>query len=469
MCRTRHGVGLALAASLVVLLFAVPPASAEVVDSHVLSFGATPAYVNLNRTTSIAVTIGSSYGPGQDNYRVTVTKPNGDSASAWYNFSSVGTVSLTYGTAGSDFGTATDQVGTYSTRVEHFNGTAFEPAGYATFAATDLLTLTTEAALASNEYTDAHNCPIAQEYQRGSEIIARAYIRYASTGEILNSTLVPSSKGNVTGTLWGVTKSLGYDGKVGRGFWKAAYFINWNETVGTFVFSVQASDGRGNHGSGTSPPVGINAWRLIPATLRVVARIENATGTPTVVFRPGDTVRVEARVTYEGHNQHNKAFPGPLNATRGGTVNAVLGYGAFNATSSRFATTLATLSMAHDAATENWTTTYVVQATDPNRTDLQVVILASDGALNPPNTGSAFTTQFAFEPKPVSPPPTQPPAGTPASGFDITTVGLLAVVALVIGAGVGALVGRRRGSSAAPREGAPEDEWEDEESEEGKR
>ena len=56
------------------------PASAEVVDSHVLSFGADPAYVNINFTTSISVTIGTSYGASSDNYTATVTKPSGSAS-----------------------------------------------------------------------------------------------------------------------------------------------------------------------------------------------------------------------------------------------------------------------------------------------------------------------------------------------------------------------------------------------------
>ncbi len=450
-----------LALAVVAAMPTLPGAAAEVVDSHVLRFEAMPAYVNLNMTTSIQVEIGTSYGAGLDNYLATATKPGGATASAWFNFTATGTVSRTYGRAGQDFAAIVDAAGTYNLRLDHFDGTSFVPAAYALLLATDQLTVTTEAALASNEYTDAHSCPVAQEFQRGSEIIARAFVRYASNGALLNSTLVPSSKGNVTGTLWGVTKNLGYDGKVGRGFWKAAFFIDWDETVGTFVFNVVAGDGRGNHGTGASPSVGIDAWRLVPAILKVVPRVENATGKDAVVFHAGDTIKIEARVTYEGHNQHNKAFPGPLNATRGGSVSAVLGYGTYNASSHQFATTLVALTLTHDAITENWTATYVVQASDPRRGDLSAVVFATDGATNPPNTGTSFTTEFAIvAPPSTTPPPTTKPSST---GFDPLLAGLLAVVTLVAGAGVGIALGRRRkgpSSRAKEPEGDPEDEWE---------
>jgi hypothetical protein len=191
--------------------------------------------------------------------------------------------------------------------------------------------------------------------------------------------------------------------------------------------------------------------------LKVVPRILNESGANAVVFEPGDTVRVEARVTYESHNAHNRAFPGPLNATRGGQVTAVLGYGAFNATSGQFATTVATLTLAHNAATENWSAEYVVRDTDSLRADLQVYISASDGAGSPPNTGKVFTTMFAFQAAPPSPPPPTP------AGLDATVVGAISLLLLVAGVGAGVFLGRRgRGGTPTKDEakGETEEEWE---------
>ncbi|HKZ48515.1 MAG TPA: hypothetical protein VJ397_06990, partial [Thermoplasmata archaeon] len=326
----------------------------------------------------------------------------------------------------------------------------------AQFSATDQLLVITEAATASNEFTDVHNCPIAQEFQRGGEIVARAYVTYASTGDFVNGTETPSAKGNITGTLLGQTKVLAWQNVYH--FWRAAFFPTWNQSTGVIVFTADASDGRGNRGTGSSFPSGLTAWKVTPAVLKVVPRVLNGSGAEAVVFEPGDTVRVEARVTYESHNAHNRAFPGPLNATRGGQVTAVLGYGAFNATSGLFATTVATLTLAHNAATENWSAAYVVKDTDPLRANLQVYISASDGAGSPPNTGKAFTTMLAFQAAPLSPPPPPP---TP-TGLDPTVVVAISLVLLVAGVGAGLFLGRRgRGGTPSKAEAKEksEEEW----------
>jgi hypothetical protein len=437
------------------LVLASPLAAADIVDPNVTGFAATPSYVNLNMTTSVAVTLGSVRGGGLDDYLVTVTKPGGSGASAWYNFTAVGTISRQYGNAGADFATRIDEPGTYELRLDYFDGTSFTRAASSQLLATDELIVTTEAATASNEFTDVHNCPVAQEFQRGGEIIGRAYVRYASTGDFVNGTQTPSARGNITGTLLGQTKVLTWQNVYH--FWRAAFFPTWNQSTGVIVFTADASDGRGNRGTGSSFPTGLTAWKIIPAVLKVVPRVVNESGAGAVAFEPGDTVRIEARVTYESHNAHNRAFPGPLNATRGGQVTAVLGYGAFNATSGLFATTVATLTLAHNAATENWSAEYVVKDTDPLRADLQVYISASDGAGSPPNTGKTFTTMLAFR----APPPS-PPTPTPA-GLDPTVVGAISLLLLVAGVVAGVFLGRRgRGGTPSKAEAKEEieEEWE---------
>src|SRR3990172_2280878 len=185
---------LAMVVAAMSLVLASPLAAADIVDPNVTGFAATPSYVNLNMTTSVAVTLGSVRGGGLDDYLVTVTKPGGSGASAWYNFTAVGTISRQYGDAGADFATWIDEPGTYELRLDYFDGAAFTLAASSQLLATDELIVTTEAATASNEFTDVHNCPIAQEFQRGGEIIARAYVTYASTGDFVNG--VPAGRGD---------------------------------------------------------------------------------------------------------------------------------------------------------------------------------------------------------------------------------------------------------------------------------
>ena len=455
--RTRRGaivVLILLAVGLAGMPYLARPVTAGTVDPHVVAFGASPSYINLAMTTTVTVEIGSLYG-SEDDYLATVVAPGGGTATKWYNFTVVGSKTEPYGSATSGFNASVGLVGTYELRLEYFNGTAFSLAALAQFSATDQLLVVTEAATASNEYTDVHNCPIAQEFQRGGEVIGRAYVRYASNGEFVNGTATPSAKGNITGTAFGLTKTLTWQNVFH--FWRSAWFPTWNATTGVFIFTAQASDGLGNRGTGSSFPTGLTAWKVTPAVLKVVPRVLNEGGAEAVVFERGDTVRIEARVTYEGHNAHNREFPGPLNATRGGNVTAVLGYGAFNATSGLFATTVATLTLAHNAATENWSATYVVKDTDPLRADLQVYISASDGAGSPPNTGKVFTTMLAFRALPSSPPPPTP------AGLDPIVVGAISLLLLVAGVGAGVVLGRRgRGGTPSKPEAKKEseEEWE---------
>src|SRR3990172_7771543 len=452
--RTRGGAAVVLillAVGLAGTPYLARPVTAGALDPHVVAFGASPSYINLAMTTTVTVEISSSYGAGLDNYLATVFAPGGGTATAWYNFTAIGSLSVIYGDSTSGFNASVNLVGIYELQLEYFDGTAFSLAAVAQFSATDQLLVVTEAATASNEFTDVHNCPIAQEFQRGGEVIARAYVRYASTGEIVNGTRVHSARGNIPGTLFGLTKTLSWQNVYQ--FWRAAFFPTWNQSTGVIVFTADASDGRGNRGTGSSFPSGLTAWKVTPAVLKVVPRVLNGSGAEAVVFEPGDTVRVEARVTYESHNAHNRAFPGPLNATRGGQVTAVLGYGAFNGTSSQFATTVATLTLAHNAATENWSAEYVVKDADPLRADLQVYISAADGAGSPPNTGKVFTTMFAFQAAPPSPPPPTP------AGLDPIVVGAISLLLLVAGVGAGVFLGRRgRGGAASGGKAKGEDE-----------
>src|SRR3989337_1833894 len=60
------------------------------------AFGGSAAYINLAMTTTVTVEIGSSYGAGLDNYLATVFAPGGGTATAWYNFTAVGSLPAIY-------------------------------------------------------------------------------------------------------------------------------------------------------------------------------------------------------------------------------------------------------------------------------------------------------------------------------------------------------------------------------------
>jgi len=437
--------GVALLALALLGLAGTRPASAEITDSHVLVFEATPAYVNINFTTSISVTIGSSYGAGVDNYTVTATKPSGSASTVWYNFTAVGPVSAEYGNATGGFMTTVDEVGSYSLRLDYFNGTAFLPAGYATLLVTDQLIVVTEAATASNEYTDVHNCPIAQEFQRGGEIIARAYVTYASNGQFVNGTANPVAKGNITGTIFGVTKTLTWQNVYH--FWRNAFFPAWDTPTGIFQFTVAASDGKGNSGSAISPGFGLIAWKIVPAVLKVVVTVMNATGAETTAFKPGDVVTIKANVTYESHKAHNPSFAGPLNATRGGSVTATLGSGTFNSVTGVYSSFFANITLTLDVPTQTWRGTYAVPASQPAVTDVQARVTANDGT-NPPNAGGAFTTRFAIKAPDtltvnVPVPEYHNTTVTQSTGFELPIVGGIAIILLLAGVSVGYAMSRK--------------------------
>lgn len=427
------------------------PAVAAPLDTHVLRFEAMPDFINLNKTTTIEVEIGTSYGAGEDNYRATVIAPDSSEWSAWYNFTEIGALGMEFGNVTSGFMAAVTQVGSYDLFLEHFNGTAYNAAAFAQFLVTDRLKIVLEAATASNEFTDVHNCPIAQEFQRGGEIIARAYVTYASTGEYVDPAVVPSAEGNITGTLLGETKVLRWQSTYK--FWRWAWFPMWNATTGAIVFTVDASDGLGNVGSVASPDSGLTAWKITPAILKVVTRLFNETGEETALFRPGETVTIEATVTYEGHNAHNFDFPGPLTHERGGQVEATLGWGSFDNAMGIYENYLANLTLSLDETTEKWYGTYSVPAGFPNTTDMQARVFAFDSN-SPANAGSAFTSRFAVKQLPE---PVEVPVEVPVStGFELPVVVGLAVGLLVAGVAVGAFLYRLK-QPGPPGGKGPED------------
>jgi hypothetical protein len=394
------------------LALAAGPASAAVVSPAVVAFGASPSFINLNRETTVTLEIGSSVAAGEDNYLVTVWAPDGSAAgSAWYNFTTVGPMSKTLGNASMDFMAAVTQLGFYTLKAEWWNSTsaAFEPAAETPLQTTDVLFVQTEFAAGSDPYADLHNCQLAEEFQRGDGIIARAYMRYASTGEILNGTVVPTAKGNVTGTALGATKTLNYNNAYY--FWRAAWQLPWDQAIGVFQFSVNASDGLGNHGSGISPAAGYyGALKIVPAILPTDVWTENATsGEKVTGFYPGETVEVVAFPYYDQHLNHNYAFTNTnavdknqsyrVGPDRGGVVTAVIGLGAFNSSAKTFATTLATPVMTFDAATNTWRGTWTVPATGGLAGNLTVKVFATDGA-SAPNAGSG-TAYFSALARPA--------------------------------------------------------------------
>ncbi len=473
--RNRSAAWIVIALAVGMALAAVP-AGAALTSPRVVTFGASPAFINLNARTTVTLEVGTLVGGSEDNYLVTAWAPDGSAAgSVWYNFTAVGAMAKTLGNASADFMTAVTQVGFYTLKAEWWNSTsaAFEPAADTVLQTTDVLFVQTEFAAGSDPYADLHTCQLAEEFQRGDGIIARGYVRYASTGLIVNGTDTPTAKGNITGTTLGSTKTLNYNNAYF--FWRAAWQLPWDQPIGVFQFTVNASDGLGNHGTGISPAAGFyGALKIRPAILPTDVWTENATsGAKTAAFYPGETVEVVAYPYYDQHLNHNYDFTN-TNATakaqdyrvgpdRGGAVTATVGYGAFNATSKTFATQLATPVMTFDSATNTWRGTWVVPATGAFAGNITVKVFATDGAPTP-NAGSGSAV-FAALPTPAPVTVTNTvyenrtvnqtvEVAPPGSMQGVVAYGL-AGVALAAGAGLGfVLASRRRGGGSAPSSSA---------------
>ncbi|MBI4392923.1 MAG: hypothetical protein HY556_03865 [Euryarchaeota archaeon] len=413
---SKVGACLVITLAMVVSLVPMPAGAApQTTDAHIASFTASPSYVNLNRTTTVTMTVSSLYGGGNDNYKVTVYAPDGSVvASDWFNFTAVGSISKTLGNTTVDFKAAITKVGAYLIEATH--GSAI--AASIPLQTTDKLLVVTEFAAASNPWTDIHNCPIAEEFQRGDEVIARAYVRYLSTGEILNGTLVPTAPKNVTGTLFEETKVINYNA---QGFWRAAWFIPWDKPLGTYSFTVAASDGMGNSGTGVSPKAGVyGALKILASILPTTVSTTNASsGAISNAFYPGESVGIVARSVYDLHFAHNfeytktnrtlagtPAKPGPgqdyaLGTDRGGVVQAAIGSGAFNATAGTFADQLAKVDLVFNEATGNWMGAWTVPTDSVLTGDILVRVTARDGAPTG-NSGSGTTSITTLErPLPV--------------------------------------------------------------------
>lgn len=446
---------MALALLLAVTPMAAPPAAAGVLDPNVALFDVSPSYINVNRKTNVTVEIGASYGPGMDNYLVTVTAPDSSAASSWYNFTAIGSMVQTFGNASADFMMAVTQTGTYDVRLEYFDGAVFSLAGLTEFKVTDKLTVTFLIRSASNPATNEHSCPVASEFVRGGKFIGGAYVAYASTGELVTDKN-SNAAGNITGAILGETRVM-----VGPPIWHGAWLLPWNSPTGEVKFYVNASDGMGNTGSAVTGEAGTPRVTIVPDALVVTSRILNATGAVSVAFAPGDTIQIEAHAWYDDHAARNAAYEGPLNATRNGQVTVHIGWGAFNATSGRFANTLTDLSLTLDPTTETWRGSYVIPTTTGNLTAVQAVVTASDGA-NPPNVGAMMSTQFQVR-SPAAPQIVEVPG--PATGFDMPVVAGLSVVLLIVGLAIGLALSRRGGRGKEPGAKAEEemtDEWEEE-------
>ncbi len=358
---------LALVNALLVLAPLVP-ASAQ---TQIVT--ATPGYINLGMTTSIAVTA-----PAAGTYTAVVIKPDGSSSSLPYTFTAGGkTQASVFGNATSGFGTLVNQVGTYNVFVEQ--GSAVM--GTTSFYATNKIVITMD-------MVTGGTCYFINSDARGYKFIPRFYASYASTGALLNN-LTPGVKitftqpdGKTVSTASWDTGALLFRGLV-QPAWNYTYIGPWNPTV-------TAQDAFGN--AGTYTYAGI-PFIMTAATLSTsIQMIDVKTSALVASIYPGESVTISATVTYPTNAEPTSGFVTGLDSVvRGGVANAVVGYGAYNATTGTFkGGDLATVKLTNtNGANGTWTGQFVVPAslpTLPAGSSFAVSVTSSDKA-NPSNTG----------------------------------------------------------------------------------
>ncbi|HUI86806.1 MAG TPA: hypothetical protein VLY21_06600 [Nitrososphaerales archaeon] len=339
--------------------------------------GATPGYVNLGMTTSVAVTA-----PASGSYTVVVQKPSGAESSADLTFTAGGqTQNVTYGNATTGFQSVIDQVGTYNVFVEQGS----QVVGSTSFYATNRLIITMD-------MVTAGTCIFVQGISRGEQFIPRFYAHYASNDAPLTASIKGASinfttpSGQVDNAPWDSYSSL-FDNAVSP---------NWNYTfVGSWNPEVNASDGYGNFGTFTytgSPFV------ITPAQLSTsIVLVDTATGHNLTSLASGEGMTIMATVTYPTNAEPVSGFVGPLSPARGGAVTAELGWGYYNSTSGTFGggktqgASLGTVPLTYSGHNGTWTGQFQSASlpTLPAGATYELVVSSTDGA-SPANEGFAM-------------------------------------------------------------------------------
>jgi hypothetical protein len=324
-------------------------------------------------TTSIQVTA-----PAVGAYTVIVQKPNGTEASLNFAFTALGqTQNATFGITASGFKDLVNQVGTYNVFVRQ--GTQLISS--TSFYATNKLVITMD-------MVTGGTCAFVSGITRGEKFIPRFYVSYASN----NVALTNNTKGiYITFTQPDGTKAnASWDAFAG--LFDASVLPNWNYTsVGSWNPTVTAGDAAGN--TGTYKYSGI-PFTITPTELSTtITVLDSTTGQTVTGLYNGESIVIQAAITYPTNPEPVKGFVGPLNSTRGGIVTAEVGWGFYNATSGAFGGKtpgglLGTVLMSYSSSNGVWTGQFESSSlpTLAKGTNYVVVISSTDKA-SPPNTG----------------------------------------------------------------------------------
>ncbi len=390
--KARQTARLALGSVLLFTMFAATFA-APAAYAQTQSIAVTQGIVNLGMTTNVVVTA-----PAAGTYTVVVAKPSGAQASLNFTFTAAGQKqNATYGNAAAGFKAAVDQVGTYNIFLEQGG----QVVGTTSLYATNKMNL-------SMDMVNGGVCWYIAGAARGYKMFPRFYITYASNGQaITNATkgiyvTYNYPDGTKLNASWHRPTAAAPDqgGSGGStGFYIGKFQPNWNYTaVGTWVPTVTAADAYGNTVTYkyTGP-----AFTVTPATLATSAQLFDVkSGQLVSGLYNGQSVKVQATVIYPTNQETVPGFAGPLDsATRGGVVNALLGWGFYNTTSNSFGRAktpgglIAQVPMTYTGANGTWTGKFNATSLPSLQTGTNfVLVLTAADKASPPNTGLALLT-----------------------------------------------------------------------------
>lgn len=348
---------------------------------------ATPGYVNLGMTTTIAVTA-----PGAGAYTVVVQKPTGVTVQVTDTFTAAGqTQTSVFGNATSGFESVVDKAGTYNVLLQQGGQTVASTSFYAT----NQITLGTD-------FITAGACVFVAGGSRGEELLLQIHATYASNGAPIAASAAAASSDKVTYTLPDGTSATASFHASSATTWPVPWFQGhvwgtWNSTwVGTYTPVVTASDSSGNTGT-----LKVSGYPFIysPAQLNTNIQLTDTSGKLVGGLYSGQSLNVVADVQYLVTPATYSAVPGfnsPLSPARGGVANALVGWGFFNTTSNTFGSAkqpgglIATVPLNYSSSQKIWTGQFSTGNLPAlvNATTYEVVVSSHDNA-SPPNTGFA--------------------------------------------------------------------------------
>ena len=371
--RSRH----TLTSAAIFIIVALIASAAPTVSAQTQPVSVTPGYINLGMVTSVVVTA-----PSAASYSVVVQKPNGSESSLAFAPTAAGQVlNATYGNSTVGFKALVDQEGTYNVYLEQ----GAQVISAASFYATNKLDV-------RMDMVNGGVCEYIAGAYRGTKMFPRFYVTFASSGAEMTN-LDKGASVNFTMP----------DGTVARAGWDgfAMEFVgkvqpNWNYTyIGPWNPTATAGDAAGN--SATFTYTG-SPYVISPVQLNTTLSVVDATTRQEVAgLYNGQTINVEATITYPTNPEPVPGFVAPLDSvTRGGSVTAQVGWGFYNMTSGTFGGKnpgglLGTVLMTY-TVNGTWTGQFESNSLPTLKagTYYEVVVSSKDDA-SPANTGFAMS------------------------------------------------------------------------------